>query len=218
MTNRRISKGQLRQAILRLAQIEIPEEGKEISNQLRSILMDQKYTAVDFACSILQDDFEINLNNVLLQNREQINQITSDETNGPIDESKIMEIEKNIEDLLLLLEKYRLQQQMPDSVTTENAPSFQQLSQTVYVAQGQLEAESIRLFLQSFGILARVAQESAGVALGLTVGSLGEADVRVSPTDAQDAVQLLEAMKNGLFIFPEDMDSSDLDGQENGTD
>jgi hypothetical protein len=74
----------------------------------------------------------------------------------------------------------------------------------VYVAHGALEAETVRLFLESEGIDAIIRQESAGVTFGLTVGSLGEARILVPAADQARAIQLLEAMEEGEFILPGD--------------
>jgi len=48
------------------------------------------------------------------------------------------------------------------------------------------------------------------------VGALGEAEIRVLPEDAEDAEMLLNAMKEGLFEFPEEMDdiTGDISLQE----
>jgi hypothetical protein len=74
----------------------------------------------------------------------------------------------------------------------------------VYTANGTLQAETIRLFLESEGVPATVSQESAGVTFGLTVGRLGEARVLVAAEDEQRAIELLDAMEEGEFIQPGD--------------
>jgi hypothetical protein len=74
----------------------------------------------------------------------------------------------------------------------------------VYTANGTLQAETIRLFLESEGVPATVSQESAGVTFGLTVGRLGEARVLVAAEDEQKAIELLDAMEEGEFILPGD--------------
>ena len=67
----------------------------------------------------------------------------------------------------------------------------------VYRANGALEAEMIRNFLEAAGIPARISQESAGLTLGLTVGSLGEAMVSVPESYQTEAINHLQAMKSG---------------------
>jgi hypothetical protein len=93
----------------------------------------------------------------------------------------------------------------------------------VYRAHGALEAEIIRNFLEAAGIPARVFQESAGLTLGLTVGSLGEAMISVPESYENEAIQQLDAMESGELLsdveFPDDAgdfedyleDDSDLD-------
>ncbi len=75
----------------------------------------------------------------------------------------------------------------------------------VYTAHGQLEAESIKAFLESFEIPAIIMQESVGVTYGLTIGSLGEARVCVPETMAETARDFLRRMLAGEF---------DADGQD----
>lgn len=70
----------------------------------------------------------------------------------------------------------------------------------VYYGKGKLDAETVSLFLQSFGIKAFVAQESAGTTLGLTVGTLGRAIVYVPEKSAPEAINLLHEMEEGYFI------------------
>ncbi len=43
----------------------------------------------------------------------------------------------------------------------------------IYDAYGMLDAEQIKIFLESEGIDVIIAQESAGQTLGLTIGALG---------------------------------------------
>lgn len=74
----------------------------------------------------------------------------------------------------------------------------------VYIGQGTLDAETVRLFLESNGIPAFVIQESAGVIYGLTLGPLGEARVVVSAENEERAIRLLAAMEEGEFILPGD--------------
>jgi hypothetical protein len=74
---------------------------------------------------------------------------------------------------------------------------------------GKLEAEMVKMFLKSEGIPAESAQESYGMTLGLTFGSLGKADILVPIKFEQKAKELIEAMENDMLEAPED-DSSDL--------
>ncbi len=63
--------------------------------------------------------------------------------------------------------------------------------ETVAVAQGLAEASIISGRLETEGIPTRVHQEPAGVAIGLTVGRLGEAQVLVPEQLAQRALSIL---------------------------
>jgi hypothetical protein len=67
----------------------------------------------------------------------------------------------------------------------------------VYLTTSPLEAESIRILLESFGIHAELSQESAGSALGLTVGPLGETTVLVKESDEEAAREILKSMDEG---------------------
>mgnify|MGYP001282535412 CR=1 FL=1 len=71
-----------------------------------------------------------------------------------------------------------------------------------YSATGHILAESIVGLLKSFGISAFTSQESAGIAYGLTVGSLGEAKIYVLENQLQDAQKLLEQMDRGELQVP----------------
>jgi len=81
----------------------------------------------------------------------------------------------------------------------------------VYTAQGMLDAETYRLFLQSFGIEAILIQESAGAVYGLTVGLLGEVKIMVPQSLAPRAAELLEKMQQGALESNEDNPTSESD-------
>ncbi len=83
----------------------------------------------------------------------------------------------------------------------------------VYTGNGQLEAEMVRLFLQSEGIDGFITQESAGTALGLTIGMLGEARVMVPVEKAADARRLLDEMEAGKFEQADDSESAEDDDE-----
>jgi hypothetical protein len=69
----------------------------------------------------------------------------------------------------------------------------------VYLTTSPLEAESIRILLESFGIKAKLSQESAGAAIGLTVGPLGETLVLVKNIDEEAAKEILKSMDDGML-------------------
>lgn len=70
---------------------------------------------------------------------------------------------------------------------------------TVYKAQGKLDAESIKGFLEAQGIPALLDANALGQIYGLTVGDLGEVGVMVPEADRDRARELLMAVENGEF-------------------
>ena len=70
-------------------------------------------------------------------------------------------------------------------------------NEVVFVANGMLEAESVKILLESFGITAYTNQESAGTVYGLTVGPLGEVEVIVPPEQVDYARKIIAEMKAG---------------------
>lgn len=69
--------------------------------------------------------------------------------------------------------------------------------EVVFIANGMLEAESVRIFLESFGIPAFTNQESAGTAMGFTVGPLGEVEVVVPTQYISEAKKIIAEMNAG---------------------
>ena len=72
--------------------------------------------------------------------------------------------------------------------------------EVVYVAEGMLQAESIKILLESFGITAFVNQESAGTTYGLTVGFLGEVEVIVPLAQVEEAKKIIADMESGKLV------------------
>ncbi len=72
----------------------------------------------------------------------------------------------------------------------------------VHTCNGQLDADMIKNFLESFQIHAITSRESLGSVYGLTVGPLGEVDILVSPEEAEEAADLLRRMEAGEFQDP----------------
>lgn len=73
---------------------------------------------------------------------------------------------------------------------------------SVYNAQGRLEGEMIKAFLEAYGIDVILTQESAGSIYGFAVGALGIVEVLVNPESADSARKLLLAMENGELQQP----------------
>ena len=82
----------------------------------------------------------------------------------------------------------------------------------LYKCYGMLDAKSIQILLESFNIPSQAYQESAGVALGLTVGGLGSANIYVKNEDFESAQRIISLMENGELVMPEvDMDEEEED-------
>jgi Putative prokaryotic signal transducing protein len=64
---------------------------------------------------------------------------------------------------------------------------------------GDLQAEILRGLLEAQGIPVFMSQESAGRAIGLTVGPLGEVTLLVRAEDLQEAQRVLEDYRSGRF-------------------
>lgn len=73
----------------------------------------------------------------------------------------------------------------------------------VYTTNGQLMAETVKLFLESQGIPAFFVQESAGSTYGLTVGPLGEVEIFVPAAQAEEARKILDEMDQGKLAEDE---------------
>jgi hypothetical protein len=69
----------------------------------------------------------------------------------------------------------------------------------VYTANGQLQAEMIRIFLESKGIPAVAYGQSLASVYGLTVGPLSEVKIMVPETQVAEAHQVLADMEQGKY-------------------
>jgi len=78
--------------------------------------------------------------------------------------------------------------------TRETTSGGDQVTQweVVAVANGLAQASIIQGRLESEGIPTQVRQEPAGVAIGLTVGALGQARILVPQPMVEEALQILE--------------------------
>lgn len=85
--------------------------------------------------------------------------------------------------------------------------------EVVYLASGRIEAESIKILLESFGITAFINQESAGRTYGLTVGPLGMVEVLVPNEQVSQAKKVLEDMESGKLELGNDQ-SGDNENNE----
>jgi hypothetical protein len=77
---------------------------------------------------------------------------------------------------------------------------------SVFVAQGQTEAEQVRSFLEAAGIASVLRGESLTKTHGLTVSELARIEIFVSEGDADRANELLAAVERGELQLVEDED------------
>lgn len=86
----------------------------------------------------------------------------------------------------------------------------------LYRCYGLLDAKSLQILLESFNIKSKAYQESAGVALGLTVGGLGSANIYVKNEDFENAMKVITMMENGQLEMPEiDLEEQSIPADEN---
>jgi hypothetical protein len=81
----------------------------------------------------------------------------------------------------------------------------------VFVANGHMEAEMIRIYLESGGLSPVIYQESAGLSYGLVMGPLAEARIMVPEADYDKALELLEELEHQKGNDTESIDEIDLD-------
>ncbi len=82
----------------------------------------------------------------------------------------------------------------------------------VYTVNSRLEAESISLLLQSFGINSYISQESVAASMGLTVGPIARIRILVDRGQGKDAREILQSMDRGeLTIGTNENDSDKVD-------
>lgn len=69
--------------------------------------------------------------------------------------------------------------------------------EVVFIANGTLEAESVKILLESFEIPAFINQESLGATYGLSIGVLGEVEVIVPMKFIKKAKKVIKDMEAG---------------------
>jgi hypothetical protein len=77
----------------------------------------------------------------------------------------------------------------------------------VFVANGQLQAEPVRSFLQGSGVGCILRGESLSKTHGLTLDGLGRVEVLVAEADADQARGLLASAESGTFRIAGDADA-----------
>ncbi len=81
--------------------------------------------------------------------------------------------------------------------------------QAVYSTNGQLNAESIKILLESAGIQVMLAGESIGTVYGLGIGPLAAIEVLVPASQVSSAREILDAMDKGELELPSQTDNGD---------
>jgi len=157
---------------------------------------------IDLACAVLQDNPPTEIVPDLHLLQDKIRETAGRPGLTPRKAEQARQLCRHIEEMIRICNDPTLQ----DDIKHEHQPmpSYLRQRETVLLANGQLMAESFRLFLESFGIQVILGRESAGVVYGLTVGPLGEVDVKVSPETLADARILIDAMQKGYFVSAED--------------
>ena len=89
--------------------------------------------------------------------------------------------------------------------------------QVVFIANGRLEADMVRLMLEASGIKVLMRGESAGTVYGLTAGPLGEVNLLVPEGQLEEAQNLIDAMNRGE-LEQNSEEEIDLEAQEDGED
>ncbi|HEY60767.1 MAG TPA: DUF2007 domain-containing protein [Anaerolineae bacterium] len=69
--------------------------------------------------------------------------------------------------------------------------------QLVWKASGQLDAEMIKVFLESYNIEVLMFEESAGRTYGFTNTPLGEVEIYVKNEQKEDALKVLDSYEKG---------------------
>ena len=189
----------LRQEIIVFRKLPLEPAGHIEEQDLLRLLARYRYDVIDQACSALQGAVNDPRLPSVVGQKEAIEQHLKAQSPSmaiaSLTDSYIRQSE-------LVLDLSASLFEVSKAFPPETQPyTLHELSETVYVANGQLEAETVHLFLNSFGIPSRILQESAGIVLALTVGPMGEADVRVAPDVADQARILLQEMKEGVFML-----------------
>ena len=74
----------------------------------------------------------------------------------------------------------------------------------VFVANGQLQAEQVRSFLQASGVGCILRGESLSKTHGLTLDGLGRVEVLVAEVDVDRTRELLASAERGAFRLADD--------------
>lgn len=91
--------------------------------------------------------------------------------------------------------------------------------QCVFIANGEIEAQQVRAFLEAAGIPSVLRGESLRYTHGLTLDGAGAVQILVPEADVEQARSLLASAEAGAFTLSDDADVQDdetqpLDGTE----
>jgi hypothetical protein len=81
--------------------------------------------------------------------------------------------------------------------------------QRVFVANGELQGQQVRAFLEAAGIATVVRGESLRHTHGLTLDGLGAVEILVAETDVEQARSLLDSAEAGEFRLTDEAGSQD---------
>ena len=79
---------------------------------------------------------------------------------------------------------------------------------TVFVANGEIQAQQVLTFLEAAGIAAIERGETLRNTHGLTVDGLGAVEILVPEADGAHARELLDSAEAGAFRLSDDADTS----------
>ncbi len=79
-----------------------------------------------------------------------------------------------------------------------------QQPQCVFIANGEVQAQQVRAFLEAAGIATAVRGESLRVTHGLTLDGLGAVEILVSDADVEQARTLLDSAEAGQLRLGDD--------------
>lgn len=77
----------------------------------------------------------------------------------------------------------------------------------VFVANGQIEAQQVRAFLEGSGLTCVLRGESLSKTHAFTLDGLGRVELLVAETDAERAAELLASAEAGELRLREDVDT-----------
>ncbi len=76
----------------------------------------------------------------------------------------------------------------------------------VFIANGEVQAQQVRAFLEAAGIATAVRGESLRVTHGLTLDGLGAVEILVSDADVEQARTLLDSAEAGQLRLGDDVE------------